>query len=82
MVRNSTDALRGVSLHVRRDNDRQAQELMQIPTEPIGSIPRMTADRGIPPFSDDPSPSRETAFARIRARVAGTAMASAMMEHA
>ena len=30
---------------------------MQIPTEPIGSIPRTTADRGIPPFSDD-SPRR------------------------
>jgi len=55
---------------------------MQIPTEPIGSFLRMTADRGISPFRDDASPSRETAFARIRARVAGTAMASAMMEHA
>ena len=53
---------------------------MQIPTEPIGSIPRTTADRGIPSFSDEASPSRETAFARIRALVAGTAMASAIME--
>ena len=55
---------------------------MQIPTEPIGSFLRMTADRGISPFSGDASPSRETAFARIRARVAGTAVASAIMEHA
>jgi hypothetical protein len=50
-----------------------------IPTEPIGSVPRPLAlieafeQRG---SCDDTSTSRDTAFAKIRARVAGTALAS------
>ena len=36
-----------------------------------------TDDCGFSPFSDDTSTSRETAFAKIRARVAGTALAAA-----
>lgn len=35
-----------------------------------------TDDCGFSPFGDDTSTSRETAFAKIRARVQGTAMAS------
>lgn len=58
---------------------------MNIPTEPIGSIPRpldliaqlgTTDDCGFSPFSDDTSTMRDTALAIIRARVLGTALAS------
>jgi 5-methyltetrahydropteroyltriglutamate--homocysteine methyltransferase len=89
---------------------------VQIPTEPIGSIPRPRPlvealattdgtdpaldslydeairdtiaqfeatgqrgtcdDCGFSPFSDDTTTRRETAFAKIRARVQGTALAS------
>ena len=35
-----------------------------------------TDDCGFSPFGDDTSTSRDTAFAKIRARVAGTQMAS------
>jgi 5-methyltetrahydropteroyltriglutamate--homocysteine methyltransferase len=56
---------------------------MAIPTEPIGSIPRpaqlMEAgnDLAAAPFGDDTSTTRETAFAKIRAWVAGTQLAAA-----
>jgi 5-methyltetrahydropteroyltriglutamate--homocysteine methyltransferase len=66
---------------------------MNIPTEPIGSIPRpprlleaaeyVPSDRlgtcddcGFGPPCDDTTTTRETAFAKIRARVVGTAMAA------
>jgi methionine synthase II (cobalamin-independent) len=42
-----------------------------IPIEQLGS----TDDCGFAPFSDDTSTSRDTAFAKIRARVLGTALA-------
>jgi len=35
-----------------------------------------TDDCGFSPFGDDTSTSRDTAFAKIRARVAGTALAA------
>ena len=35
-----------------------------------------TDDCGFAPFSDDTSTDRDTAFAKIRARVAGTALAA------
>ena len=38
-----------------------------------------TDDCGFAPFSDDTSRTRETAFDKIRARVAGTALASAVL---
>ncbi len=38
-----------------------------------------TDDCGFSPFGDDTSTSRDTAFAKIRARVVGTAMASEML---
>jgi hypothetical protein len=40
-------------------------------------MPRLTGDCGFSPFCDDTSTTRETAFAKIRARVEGTALASA-----
>ena len=57
-----------------------------IPTEPIGSIPRppelvegiqaAAVGCGFSPFADDTSTARATAFAKIRARVEGTRLAS------
>ena len=43
-----------------------------IPPEQLGT----TDDCGYSPFSDDTSTSRDTAFAKIRARVAGTSLAA------
>jgi 5-methyltetrahydropteroyltriglutamate--homocysteine methyltransferase len=46
-----------------------------IPVAQLGT----TDDCGFSPFCDDTSTSRETAFAKIRARVEGTAMAAAIL---
>lgn len=46
-----------------------------IPLEQLGT----TDDCGFSPFSDDTSTSRDTAFAKIRARVLGTALAAARL---
>ena len=46
-----------------------------IPVAQLGT----TDDCGFSPFSDDTSTTRDTAFAKIRARVAGTAMASDLL---
>ena len=43
-----------------------------IPLDRLGT----TDDCGFAPFSDDTSTARETAFEKIRARVAGTALAA------
>jgi 5-methyltetrahydropteroyltriglutamate--homocysteine methyltransferase len=53
-----------------RDRVLEAAEL--IPVAQLGT----TDDCGFSPFSDDTSTSRDTAFAKIRARVLGTAMAA------
>lgn len=53
-----------------RDRILQAAEF--IPPQQLGS----TDDCGFSPFCDDTSTTRETAFAKIRARVLGTAIAS------
>jgi 5-methyltetrahydropteroyltriglutamate--homocysteine methyltransferase len=47
-----------------------------IPIEQLGT----TDDCGFSPFSDDTSTSRDKAFEKIRARVLGTALATAMIE--
>lgn len=52
--------------------DRILEAAKYIPLEQMGT----TDDCGFSPFSDDTSTSRETAFAKIRARVEGTALAS------
>jgi len=52
--------------------DRILEAARYIPLEQLG----MTDDCGFSPFSDDISTSRETAFAKNRARVEGTALAS------
>jgi 5-methyltetrahydropteroyltriglutamate--homocysteine methyltransferase len=44
-----------------------------IPIEQLGT----TDDCGFAPFSDDKSTTRDTAFAKVRARVLGTALAAA-----
>jgi 5-methyltetrahydropteroyltriglutamate--homocysteine methyltransferase len=53
-----------------RDRVLEAGKL--IPVESLGT----TDDCGFSPFADDTSTSRDTAFAKIRARVEGTALAS------
>lgn len=56
-----------------RDRVLEAAEL--IPVEGLGT----TDDCGFSPFADDTSTSRETAFAKIRARVEGTRLASEVL---
>ncbi len=53
--------------------DRILQAARYIPIAQLGT----TDDCGFAPFCDDVSTSRDTAFAKIRARVQGTAMAAA-----
>jgi 5-methyltetrahydropteroyltriglutamate--homocysteine methyltransferase len=52
--------------------DRVFEAAEYIPVEQLGTCD----DCGFAPFCDDTTTSRETAFAKIRARVAGTEMAS------
>jgi 5-methyltetrahydropteroyltriglutamate--homocysteine methyltransferase len=52
--------------------DRVLEAAGYIPVEQLGT----TDDCGFSPFSDDTSTSRDTAFAKIRARVLGTALAA------
>jgi 5-methyltetrahydropteroyltriglutamate--homocysteine methyltransferase len=52
--------------------DRVLEAAKYIPVEQLGT----TDDCGFAPFSDDTSTSRETAFAKIEARVRGTALAA------
>jgi 5-methyltetrahydropteroyltriglutamate--homocysteine methyltransferase len=56
--------------------DRTLEAARYIPVEQLGT----TDDCGFSPFSDDTSTSRETAFEKIRARVAGTALAADMIQ--
>jgi 5-methyltetrahydropteroyltriglutamate--homocysteine methyltransferase len=58
--------------------DRVLEAAKYIPVEQLGT----TDDCGFAPFSDDRSTSRETAFAKIRARVAGTRLAAAELARA
>jgi 5-methyltetrahydropteroyltriglutamate--homocysteine methyltransferase len=51
--------------------DRVLEAAEYIPLEQFGT----TDDCGFSPFSDDTSTTRETAFAKIRARVQGTKLA-------
>ncbi|HYJ79949.1 MAG TPA: cobalamin-independent methionine synthase II family protein [Longimicrobiaceae bacterium] len=55
--------------------DRVLEAARYIPAEQLGT----TDDCGFAPFSDDESTSRDTAFAKIRARVVGTALAAETM---
>ncbi|MEO5819792.1 MAG: 5-methyltetrahydropteroyltriglutamate--homocysteine methyltransferase [Vicinamibacteraceae bacterium] len=55
--------------------DRVLEAAAHIPVAQLGT----TDDCGFSPFSDDRSTSRETAFAKIRARVEGTRLASAVL---
>jgi 5-methyltetrahydropteroyltriglutamate--homocysteine methyltransferase len=52
--------------------DRTLEAAEYIPVEQLGT----TDDCGFAPFSDDESTPRDVAFAKVRARVAGTALAS------
>ena len=55
--------------------DRIVEASEYIPAEQLGT----TDDCGFSPFCDDTSTSRETAFAKIRARVQGTALATTIL---
>ena len=55
--------------------DRVLEAVRYIPITQLGT----TDDCGFSPFSDDTSTTRETAFAKIRARVRGTAMAAQVL---
>jgi len=55
--------------------DRVLEASEYIPIEQLGT----TDDCGFSPFFDDTSTSRDTAFAKIRARVRGTAMAAELI---
>ncbi len=55
--------------------DRVLEAARYIPAEQLGT----TDDCGFAPFSDDTSTSRDTAFAKIQARVRGTALAAEMI---
>jgi 5-methyltetrahydropteroyltriglutamate--homocysteine methyltransferase len=55
--------------------DRILEAADYIPIEQLGT----TDDCGFSPFSDDTSTSRDTAFAKIRARVLGTALAAEIL---
>jgi 5-methyltetrahydropteroyltriglutamate--homocysteine methyltransferase len=57
------------SPEVTRDRVLEAAEFI-----PVGSL-GTTDDCGFSPFADDTSTSRETAFAKVKSRVEGTAMA-------
>lgn len=56
--------------------DRVLEAARYIPLDQLGT----TDDCGFSPFCDDQSTTRDTAFAKIRARVQGTALASAILE--
>jgi 5-methyltetrahydropteroyltriglutamate--homocysteine methyltransferase len=55
--------------------DRIIEASKYIPIEQLGT----TDDCGYAPFSDDISTSRDTAFAKIEARVRGTALAAELI---
>jgi len=55
--------------------DRVLEAAHYIPVEQLGT----TDDCGFSPFSDDTSTSRDTAFAKIRSRVQGTALAEKVL---
>ncbi|HEX9508186.1 MAG TPA: hypothetical protein VF947_07245, partial [Myxococcales bacterium] len=55
--------------------DRVIEAAEYIPVEQLGT----TDDCGFSPFSDDTSTSRDTAFAKIRARVVGTKLAEELL---
>jgi 5-methyltetrahydropteroyltriglutamate--homocysteine methyltransferase len=61
------------SADVVRDRVLEAAEF--VPLESLGT----TDDCGFSPFADDTSTSRETAFAKIKSRVEGTAMAAKIL---
>ena len=56
--------------------DRVLEAAKYIPLAQLGT----TDDCGFAPFSDDTSTSRETAFAKIRARVIGTGLAAQILD--
>jgi methionine synthase II (cobalamin-independent) len=67
-----TDPINPVVESVEQVRDRILEAAQVISLESLGT----TDDCGFSPFADDSSTSRDTAFAKIRSRVEGTALAS------
>jgi 5-methyltetrahydropteroyltriglutamate--homocysteine methyltransferase len=57
---------------IEQVRDRILQAAEYIPVDRLGT----TDDCGFSPFCDDTSTTRDTAFAKIRSRIAGTSLAS------
>jgi 5-methyltetrahydropteroyltriglutamate--homocysteine methyltransferase len=55
--------------------ERALEAAKYLPVDRLGT----TDDCGFSPFADDDSTARDVAFAKIRARVEGTAMAAARL---
>jgi 5-methyltetrahydropteroyltriglutamate--homocysteine methyltransferase len=70
-----TDPINSRVETVEEVRDRVLEAAEYIPLAQLGT----TDDCGFSPFGDDTSTSRETAFAKIRARVAGTALAAKVL---
>ena len=70
------DSINPVIETAEQVRDRVLQAARYIPVAQLGT----TDDCGFSPFCDDQSTSRDTAFAKIRARVDGTALARAILE--
>jgi 5-methyltetrahydropteroyltriglutamate--homocysteine methyltransferase len=60
---------------IPKKSDRILEAARYIPVEQLGT----TDDCGFSPFCDDTSTTREKAFAKIRSRVEGTALAEEMI---
>ena len=67
-----TDPINSTVETAEQVRERALEAAQFIPLECLGT----TDDCGFSPFADDSSTSRDTAFAKIRSRVEGTAMAS------
>jgi 5-methyltetrahydropteroyltriglutamate--homocysteine methyltransferase len=57
--------------------DRVLEAARHIPLDQLGT----TDDCGFSPFADDTSTARDTAFAKIEARVKGTELAAEALDH-
>ncbi|GAA2399516.1 5-methyltetrahydropteroyltriglutamate--homocysteine methyltransferase [Catellatospora methionotrophica] len=70
-----TDPIHPVVETAQQVRDRVLRAAEHLGTERLGT----TDDCGFAPFGDDTSTSRETAFAKVRARLEGTALAAAAL---
>lgn len=72
IARHGSEADEVQPLYDEEVRDRTLRAARSIPPNQLGT----TDDCGFAPFSDDDSTTRDTAFAKIRARVVGTELAA------